>query len=54
MADRTRIAPLPSADYGSPDEETNRIFRRRYGTLPGTRVGIPGSSDSPQAAPGIA
>lgn len=41
--------PLPSTDYGSADEETNRIFRKyRQGTLPGTRVGIPGRSDSPQ------
>jgi hypothetical protein len=43
-----RPVPLPSTDYGSPDEESNRVFRRREGTLPGTRVGIPGRSDSPQ------
>lgn len=41
-------APIPANSYGSPDEETNRIFRKRAGTLPGTRVGIPGRSDSPQ------
>jgi hypothetical protein len=43
-----RPSPIPSSDYGSPDEETNRRFREREGTLPGTRVGIPGRSDSPQ------
>lgn len=40
--------PIPSSAYGSADEETNRLFRKRAGTLPGTRVGIPGRSDSPQ------
>jgi len=47
-----RPVPLPSTDYGSPDEETNRVFRRKQGTLPGTRVGIPGRSDSPQRSDG--
>jgi hypothetical protein len=41
-------APIPSSAYGSADEETNRIFRKRAGTLPGTRIGIPGRSDSSQ------
>jgi hypothetical protein len=45
-------APLPSTDYGSADEETNRIFRRRQGTLPGTKIGIPGRSDSSQDSTG--
>ncbi len=43
-----RPVPIPSSAYGSPDEETNRAFRKREGTLPGTRIGIPGRSDSPQ------
>ena len=47
MADR-RSVPIPSSAYGSADEETNRVFRKRAGTLPGTRIGIPGRSDSPQ------
>jgi len=41
-------APMPNNAYGSADEETNRVFRKRQGTLPGTRIGIPGRSDSPQ------
>lgn len=45
-------APLPSCSYGNADEETNRIFRKRAGTLPGTRIGIPGRSDSPQSKTG--
>lgn len=45
---RDRPVPIPSNAYGSADEETNRIYRRRQGTLPGTRVGIPGRSDSSQ------
>jgi hypothetical protein len=45
-------APIPSSAYGSADEETNRIFRKRAGTLPGTRLGIPGRSDSPQRRDG--
>lgn len=40
--------PIPSSDYGSPNEETNRLFREKQGTRPGTRVGIPGRTDSPQ------
>jgi hypothetical protein len=40
--------PIPSSAYGSADEESNRVYRRREGTLPGTRIGIPGRSDSPQ------
>lgn len=44
--------PVPNSDYGSADEETNRIFRRKQGTLPGTKVGIPGRSDSPQTSTG--
>ena len=39
---------MPNNAYGSADEETNRVFRKRQGTLPGTRIGIPGRSDSPQ------
>ena len=45
-------APTPSNAYGSADEETNRVFRQRQGTRPGTRVGIPGRSDSPQRRDG--
>ena len=41
-------APIPSSSYGSADEETNRVFRKRQGTREGTRVGLPGRSDSPQ------
>lgn len=44
--------PLPSTDYGSADEETNRIFRKKQGTLPGTKIGIPGRNDSPQDSSG--
>ncbi len=44
--------PIPSSAYGSPDEESNRVFRKREGTLPGTRIGIPGRSDSPQSKTG--
>jgi hypothetical protein len=40
--------PIPSSAYGSADEESNRVYRRREGTLPGTRIGIPGRTDSPQ------
>jgi hypothetical protein len=40
--------PIPSSSYGSADEESNRVFRKRQGTLPGTRVGLPGRSDSSQ------
>lgn len=40
--------PVPSTDYGSPDEETNRTFRQRQGTIRDTRIGIPGRSDSSQ------
>lgn len=43
---------MPSNSYGSADEETNRIFRKRAGTLRGTRVGIPGRNDSPQDSSG--
>jgi len=43
-----RPVPIPSSAYGSADEETNRAFRKREGTLPGTRIGIPGRSDSSQ------
>lgn len=44
--------PVPSSAYGSADEESNRVFRKRQGTLPGTRVGLPGRSDSPQSKTG--
>jgi hypothetical protein len=47
-----RPSPIPSSSYGSADEETNRVFRKREGTLPGTRVGIPGRSDSSQDSDG--
>lgn len=52
MPRRRPAIPLPSNTYGSPDEETNRVFRIPYGTLLGTRIGIPGRSDSPQDAGG--
>jgi hypothetical protein len=45
-------APIPSSAYGSADEETNRVFRKKQGTLPGTRIGIPGRSDSSQSKDG--
>ena len=44
--------PIPDNAYGSADEETNRLFRERGGTLPGTKVGIPGRNDSPQDGSG--
>lgn len=44
--------PVPSSDYGSPDEETNRMFRRKQGTIKGTRVGLPGRDDSSQNSNG--
>jgi hypothetical protein len=44
--------PIPSSAYGSADEESNRVYRRREGTLPSTRIGIPGRSDSPQRRDG--
>jgi len=37
--------PMPNTAYGSPDEETNRVFRKRQGVRPGTKIGIPGRSD---------
>lgn len=40
--------PIPGNAYGSPEEESQRLFRKLRGTLPGTRIGIPGRSDSPQ------
>ena len=49
---KRRPVPLPSSDYGSADEETNRLFRQRGGTLPGTKIGIPGRNDSPQNGSG--
>jgi hypothetical protein len=51
MAERRRT-PLPSTDYGSADEETNRLFRKLGKTREGTRIGIPGRSDSSQNSTG--
>ena len=47
MPSRRRV-PLPSTSYGSADEETNRLFRQLGKTRPGTRIAIPGRSDSSQ------
>jgi hypothetical protein len=47
-----RPVPIPDNSYGGPSEETNRRFRKEQGTLPGTRVGIPGRSDSSQDSSG--
>lgn len=52
MKPESRPSPIPSSAYGSADEESNRVFRRREGTLPGTRIGIPGRSDSSESADG--
>jgi len=37
--------PIPNNCYGGPEEEGNRVFRKREGVRPGTKIGIPGRSD---------